>query len=113
LNQSTYSSVASFDFLDGAPGSAGFDQLGLEQADDRLGERVVIGVPDGADRPADARGSEAFDERDGRVLGEFNRSLQHQAAGNSVGVHGLGQPIPTVAVTDPSLVAARANCGPC
>lgn len=41
------------DLLGGVPGSAGLDQLGLEQADDRLGEGVVVGVADGPDRSAD------------------------------------------------------------
>ena len=33
-----------FDVVDGAPGLAGFDQLGLVQTVDRLGERIVIGL---------------------------------------------------------------------
>jgi len=32
------------DLLGGVPGPAGLDQLGLEQADDRLGESVVISL---------------------------------------------------------------------
>jgi hypothetical protein len=30
------------DFLDGAPGHAGLDQLGLVQTVDRLGQRIVL-----------------------------------------------------------------------
>ena len=48
------------DLLDGPPRSAGFDQFGLEQADRGLGQRVVVGVADRADRrvdPASARRS--------------------------------------------------------
>jgi hypothetical protein len=36
------------DLLDGLPWTLGFDQFGLEQADHRLGEGVVIGVTDAA-----------------------------------------------------------------
>jgi hypothetical protein len=38
-----------FDFFDAALGFAGFDQLGLVQAVDRLGQRVVIRASDRTD----------------------------------------------------------------
>ena len=38
------------DVVDGPPGLAGFDQLGLVQAVDRLGQGVVVGAADRADR---------------------------------------------------------------
>ena len=50
------------------PGPFRLDQLGLEQADDRLGQGVVVGVADGADGGADPGVGEAFGERDRRVL---------------------------------------------
>src|SRR5215217_1080448 len=42
------------DLLDAAPGSAAFDQLGLEQPIDCLGECVIKAVPAAADRADDA-----------------------------------------------------------
>jgi hypothetical protein len=39
-----------FDCFNGPPGLAWFDQLGLIQAVDRLGQRVVTGAADRADR---------------------------------------------------------------
>ena len=50
LNQSTQRSVAIFDSREARPGPLAPDDLGLEQAIDRLGEGIVIGVPDAADR---------------------------------------------------------------
>ena len=44
-----------FDFFDGAPGLAGFDQFGLVQAVDRLGQSVVVGATDCPDRGLDSR----------------------------------------------------------
>jgi hypothetical protein len=43
-----------------APGAEPLDDLGLEQADDGLGERVVERVPDRADRGQDLRVGEVF-----------------------------------------------------
>jgi hypothetical protein len=37
------------DLLERSPGRAGLDQFGLEQPDDRLRKRVVVGVADGSD----------------------------------------------------------------
>jgi hypothetical protein len=48
------------DLVQALPGAAPADQLGLVQADDGLGQRVVVGVPDRAyrgDCPASARRS--------------------------------------------------------
>ena len=42
------------DGIECAPRSARVDHFGLEQADDGLGERVVVGVADAADRGLDA-----------------------------------------------------------
>ena len=39
------------------------DHLGLEQADSRLGQRVIVGVADAADRRRDAFQGEGFGER--------------------------------------------------
>ena len=38
-----------FHLLGGMPGPAWLDQLGFEQADDRLGQGVIVGVADGPD----------------------------------------------------------------
>ena len=37
-----------FDFVDGAPWLAGFDQLSFEQPVDRFSQSVVVGVTNGA-----------------------------------------------------------------
>src|SRR5260370_27864044 len=44
------------------------DDLGFVQADDRLGQRVVVGVPDRSDRRRDARGGQLGAVADGQVL---------------------------------------------
>jgi hypothetical protein len=56
------------DFLDGAPGLAGLDQLGFVQPVDSFGERVVIGAADRSDRGLDACLGESFSEPDRGVL---------------------------------------------
>ncbi len=53
------------------------DQLGLEAVDEALGERVVEGVPDGADRGEQAVVVEGLAVLERGVLGGFNRSSQH------------------------------------
>src|SRR4051794_317251 len=59
----------------GAPDTVG-DQLGLEGVDEALGERVVIGIPDGPDRREHAVIVEHLREVMRRVLGGFQRSSQ-------------------------------------
>lgn len=39
-----------FDFVDGAPWLAGFDQLSFEEPVDRLGQSLIVGVTNGAGR---------------------------------------------------------------
>lgn len=56
------------DLLDRAPRALGFDQFGLEQADDGLSESVVVGVADGTDRRCGAGLGEAFGEGDRGVV---------------------------------------------
>ena len=57
------------DLVDAAPGASGFDQFGLVEPVDRLGQGIVIRGADRADAVADAVGGEAFGERDRGVLG--------------------------------------------
>jgi hypothetical protein len=67
------------DLVAGLPRASGFDQLGFEQPDRGLREGIrvgICGVPTDAWAPAAARRGEAFSERNRRVLGEFNWSLQ-------------------------------------
>ncbi len=54
LNQSTHSRVANSTASKRPPWTAPMDHLGLEQAVDRLGEGIVIGVAHAADRGLDA-----------------------------------------------------------
>jgi hypothetical protein len=53
LNQPTYSTIASSSWVRVRQTRVG-DQLGLERVDEALGERVVRGVADAADRAAHA-----------------------------------------------------------
>src|SRR3954451_7809802 len=56
------------DGLDAAPRASTSDDLGLEQTDHRLGEGVVIGIPDAAHRGRDAGLAEALGVANGQVL---------------------------------------------
>ena len=56
------------DVAQGAPWAEDVDDLGLEQADDAFGERVVVAVAEGPDRRVDAGLGEAFGVGDGCVL---------------------------------------------
>lgn len=67
-----------FEFVDGAERAVDLDAFGLIQPDHGLGQRVVEGVPDGADRGDRADVGEAFGVANGGLLGRFNRSMQHQ-----------------------------------
>jgi hypothetical protein len=60
------------DVVEPAPGPAAPNQLGLEQADQRLGGGVVVGVPDRADGGDRADLVPPFGVADGQVLGGFN-----------------------------------------
>ena len=64
------------DGLEAAPWTGTTDDLGLEQADHRLGEGVVIGVPDAAHGGRDAGLAETLAVANGQVLGGLNRSSQ-------------------------------------
>jgi hypothetical protein len=57
-----------FDGLEAPPGSAPMDHLGLVEAVDGFGERVVIGVADAADGGLDARLAQPLGVFDGQVL---------------------------------------------
>src|SRR6266498_2058179 len=65
------------DVVDALPGAAPADQLGLVKPDDRLGERVVVGVATGTDRGGHAGLGKALGVADRQVLGGFNWSSQH------------------------------------
>ena len=54
-----------------APGTAPADHLSLEQADNRLGESIVVAVADAADGGLDAGG--------GQALGVADRDVLHAA----------------------------------
>lgn len=56
------------DLFNGPPWTAGFDQFGLEQADDRFGQGVVIGIADATHRREGSDLGEALGERDRPVL---------------------------------------------
>lgn len=67
------------------PGLAGFDQLGLAEADLGLHERVVQGVADGADRGVDAGLEEVRAERERRVLTARIRMMNQPRSSGSSG----------------------------
>ena len=56
------------DVVGGAPRPSRFDQFGLVEAVDRLGQRVVVAVAGGPDRGVDAGLGESFGVGDGGVL---------------------------------------------
>src|SRR5271166_2281500 len=53
------------------------DHFGFEETVDRLGERVVITVPDAADGGFDAGLGQALGVADAHILGRFKWSSQH------------------------------------
>ena len=65
-----------FDGLEGPPWPTAIDDLGLVEAVDGLGERIVIAVADAADRWFDAGFGQALSVFYGNVLLGFNRSSQ-------------------------------------
>jgi len=62
------------DLVVALPGAVAADQFGLVQADDRLGQRVVVGVAAGADRGDGTGFGQAFGVADGQVLPGFKGS---------------------------------------
>ena len=62
------------DGLETAPGSPAADHFRLEEADDALGEGVVIGVAHATDRRLDSGFGQALAVLDREVLGGFKRS---------------------------------------
>jgi hypothetical protein len=56
------------DGLEASPRSTPMDDLGLVEAIDRLGERVVVGIADAADRRDEARFDQAFRVFDSKIL---------------------------------------------
>ena len=77
LNQSTHSRGGVLDGVSVPPRPALVDDLGLVEADDRLGQRVVVGVANAANRGLRANLGEALGVANRQVLGEFNSSSQH------------------------------------
>ena len=59
--------------IEGAPRTARVDHLGLVEPDDRLGQRVVVGVPDAADRSLDAGLGQPLGVADRQVLARRGR----------------------------------------
>ena len=60
-----------------APGPPAMNDLGFEQAVDRLGERIIVGIADAADRWLDPCLGQTFGVSNGDVLGGFKWSSQH------------------------------------
>jgi hypothetical protein len=71
--------------IEPAPGPAAMNQLGLEQADERFGGGVVVGVGGAADGGYRAGVGEALGVPHSEVLPGLNRSWQHRLVGASVG----------------------------
>jgi hypothetical protein len=76
------------DRLDALPGTTAADDLGLEQTDDRLGERVVVGVAAAASRWADAALGEALAVAQRQVL-STTIAVMHESICVGAIVHGL------------------------
>ena len=64
------------DLIQALPGAAPTDEFGLVQADDRLGQGVVVGVPAGADRGDRTGLGEALGVADRQVLAAVDASLR-------------------------------------
>ena len=62
------------DVVSGAPRASGFDQLGLVETVDGLGEGTVVAVAGRPDRCVDTRIEQPFGERDRGVLGRPGRN---------------------------------------
>jgi hypothetical protein len=80
------------------------DHLGLVETVDGLGESVVIGISDTADRRFDAGFSQTFSVFDRDVLGGFKRSSQHRL----LFIHGSHSSRASAGVFHPSAFLGRA-----
>src|SRR5215212_6623299 len=69
------------DGLGRLPGPAPPDHLGLEQADDTFGQRVVVGITYAANGRLDACDGEALGVPNAEILGGFRWSSQHHDGG--------------------------------
>ena len=79
--------VGDLDGLKAAPWTEAADDLGLEQPDHRLGERVVVAVADAAHRRRDPGVAEALGVANGQVLRAAVAVMdQSAAAGRSSGM---------------------------
>src|SRR5262252_5580172 len=72
------------DSFEASPWPAPMDHLGLVETVDGLGESVVIGISDTADRRFDTGFSQALSVFDRDVLRGFKRSSQHSEIGMSI-----------------------------
>ena len=61
------------------------DDLGFEEAVDRLGQSIVVAVADAAHRRLDTSVGQTFSILDRDVLGGFKRSSQHLNEGSCDG----------------------------
>ena len=61
------------------PGATSTNHLGLVQADDRLGQGIVVGIPDAAHRRLDPGIGQALGVADRQVLGA-TVAVMHQSA---------------------------------
>ena len=80
-----------FDRLEAAPGSPPVDQLGLVEAVDGLGQRVVVGIADAADRGLDASLGQTLGVADRDVLNAPIAMVNEPAAYRPPIMEGLHQ----------------------
>ncbi len=73
-----------FDFGEGLARTVPVDDLGLEQADDRFGKSVVVGISNRTCRCRESLQSKRFSEFHRGVSGEFNWSTQPFVVGTIV-----------------------------
>src|SRR3954454_8626394 len=81
LNQATPCEGGELDSLKAPPRPAPMDDLGLEQADHRLGESVIVAVPDAADGGLDASLSQPLGVANAHVLRPSVRMAHESTAG--------------------------------
>ncbi len=96
------------DLLRRLPRTVGIDQLGLVETDDGLGEGVVVGVADGADRRRDTNSCEAFGECDGGVWRWLGQQSRLSKRLGRLGVNGARSP--TMRATRFALLGRYARC---
>ena len=79
-----------FDIFEPGPRTAGVDEFGLVEPDDRLGQGIVVGVPSAADRRFDARQSQSLRIANRQVFNAPLRVMDETARSGDGGASASG-----------------------